>query len=322
MKAVVITEPGAPEVLQVEELDQPQVGDLDVLIAVRAAGVNRPDVFQRKGNYPAPAGVDPRIPGLEVAGVIVEKGRLVDNWNIGDPVCALVAGGGYASYVSVYQGHCLPIPPNLTFEEAAALPETVFTVWDNVFRRGKLRAGEHFLVHGGAGGIGSTAIQLGALFGAEVYTTISSTEKGLFCQSLGASKTIDYTREDFQQVLADRGVDVILDSIGGDYFEKNINLLNPDGRLVYINAMQGAKAELNLLKLMQKRIVLTGSTLRARDHQFKETLRDEIWTEVWPKIIAGDFKPRLFQMFPFYEAATAHQAMEDSALLGKIVLTF
>ncbi|CAM3735600.1 NAD(P)H-quinone oxidoreductase [Sphingobacterium prati] len=322
MKAVVISEPGAPEVLQVEELDQPQVGDLDVLIAVRAAGVNRPDVFQRKGNYPAPAGVDPRIPGLEVAGVIVEKGRLVDNWNIGDSVCALVAGGGYASYVSVYQGHCLPIPPNLTFEEAAALPETVFTVWDNVFRRGKLRSGEHFLVHGGAGGIGSTAIQLGALFGAEVYTTISSTEKGLFCQSLGASKTIDYTKEDFQQVLADRGVDVILDSIGGDYFEKNINLLNPDGRLVYINAMQGAKAELNLLKLMQKRIVLTGSTLRARDHQFKETLRNEIWTEVWPKIISGDFKPRLFQVFPFYEVAIAHQAMEDSALLGKIVLTF
>ncbi|WP_293946693.1 MULTISPECIES: NAD(P)H-quinone oxidoreductase [unclassified Sphingobacterium] len=322
MKAVVITEPGAPEVLQVEELDQPQVGDLDVLIAVRAAGVNRPDVFQRKGNYPAPAGVDPRIPGLEVAGVIVEKGRLVDNWNIGDPVCALVAGGGYASYVSVYQGHCLPIPPNLTFEEAAALPETVFTVWDNVFRRGKLRAGEHFLVHGGAGGIGSTAIQLGVLFGAEVYTTISSTEKGLFCQSLGASKTIDYTKEDFQQVLADLGVDVILDSIGGDYFEKNINLLNPDGRLVYINAMQGAKAELNLLKLMQKRIVLTGSTLRARDHQFKETLRNEIWTEVWPKIISDDFKPRLFQVFPFYEAAIAHQTMEDSALLGKIVLTF
>ena len=322
MKAVVISEPGAPEVLQVEELDQRQVGHLDVLIAVRAAGVNRPDVFQRKGNYPAPAGVDSRIPGLEVAGVIVEKGRLVDNWNIGDSVCALVAGGGYASYVSVYQGHCLPIPPNLTFEEAAALPETVFTVWDNVFRRGKLRSGEHFLVHGGAGGIGSTAIQLGALFGAEVYTTISSTEKGLFCQSLGASKTIDYTKEDFQQVLADRGVDVILDSIGGDYFEKNINLLNPDGRLVYINAMQGAKAELNLLKLMQKRIVLTGSTLRARDHQFKETLRNEIWTEVWPKIISGDFKPRLFQVFPFYEAAIAHQAMEDSALLGKIVLTF
>ncbi|WP_223583428.1 NAD(P)H-quinone oxidoreductase [Sphingobacterium sp. GVS05A] len=322
MKAVVISRPGDPEVLTVEELERPKIEDMEVLIAVRAAGVNRPDVFQRKGNYPAPPGVDPRIPGLEVAGVIVEKGSLVDSWNIGDSVCALVAGGGYASYVSVYQGHCLPIPGNLSFEEAAALPETVFTVWDNVFRRGKLQSGEHFLVHGGAGGIGSTAIQLGALFGAEVYTTVSSEEKGLFCQSLGASKVINYTTQDFQEVLAGLGVDVILDSIGGAYFEKNINLLNPDGRLVYINAMQGAKAEINLLKLMQKRILLTGSTLRARDHHFKETLRNEIWAEVWPKIISGDFKPRLFCVLPYHEAAKAHQLMEDSNLLGKIVLSF
>ncbi|WP_104383194.1 NAD(P)H-quinone oxidoreductase [Sphingobacterium sp. HMA12] len=322
MKAVVITQSGGPEVLHVEELEQPPMGDLDVLIAVKAAGVNRPDVFQRKGNYPAPAGVDPRIPGLEVAGVIVAKGPLVDRWNIGDPVCALVAGGGYANYVSVYEGHCLPIPPNLTFEAAAALPETVFTVWDNVFRRGKLQAGEHFLVHGGAGGIGSTAIQLGVLFGAEVYTTVSSEEKGLFCQSLGASKVINYKREDFQQVLADLRVDVILDSIGGAYFEKNIDLLNPDGHLVYINAMQGAKVELNLLKLMQKRITLTGSTLRARDRQFKEVLRNEILAKVWPKIVTGDFKPVLFRVLPFEEAPEAHRLMEDSTLLGKVVLTF
>jgi len=322
MKAVVITQSGGPEVLHVEELEQPPMGDLDVLIAVKAAGVNRPDVFQRKGNYPAPAGVDPRIPGLEVAGVIVAKGPLVDRWNIGDPVCALVAGGGYANYVSVYEGHCLPIPPNLTFEAAAALPETVFTVWDNVFRRGKLQAGEHFLVHGGAGGIGSTAIQLGVLFGAEVYTTVSSEEKGLFCQSLGASKVINYKREDFQQVLADLRVDVILDSIGGAYFEKNIDLLNPDGHLVYINVMQGAKVELNLLKLMQKRITLTGSTLRARDRQFKEVLRNEILAKVWPKIVTGDFKPVLFRVLPFEEAPEAHRLMEDSTLLGKVVLTF
>ena len=322
MKAIVISRPGGPEVLTVEELERPLVGDMDVLIAVRAAGVNRPDVFQRKGNYPAPAGVDPRIPGLEVAGVIVEKGALVDGWNIGDPVCALVAGGGYANYVSVYQGHCLPIPPSLTFEEAASLPETVFTVWDNVFRRGKLQAQEHFLVHGGAGGIGSTAIQLGALFGAEVYTTVSSEEKSLFCQSLGASKVINYKTEDFEQVLAGLGVDVILDSIGGAYFEKNSNLLNPDGRLVYINAMQGAKVELNLLKLMQKRITLTGSTLRARDHQFKEVLRNEILDKVWPKIVSGDFKPVLFRVLPFDEAPEAHRLMEDSTLLGKVVLTF
>ncbi|MFU1855408.1 NAD(P)H-quinone oxidoreductase [Sphingobacterium sp. NGMCC 1.201703] len=322
MKAVVISRAGGPEVLRVEELERPKIGDMDVLIEVRAAGVNRPDVFQRKGNYPAPAGVDPRIPGLEVAGVIVEKGPSAVDWNIGDRVCALIAGGGYASYVAVYQGQCLPIPNSISFEEAAALPETVFTVWDNVFRRGKLQRGERFLVHGGAGGIGSTAIQLGVLFGAEVYTTVSSEEKALFCRSLGASKVINYKTQDFQDILSDLGVDVILDSIGGAYFEKNINLLNPDGRLVYINAMEGAKAEINLLKLMQKRIILTGSTLRARDRQFKETLRNEIWDEVWPKIISGDFKPRLFRVLPYHEAAKAHQLMEDSNLLGKIVLSF
>lgn len=322
MKAVIITEPGGPETLVVQEVERPQIGNLEVLIEVKAAGVNRPDVFQRKGSYPAPAGVDPRIPGLEVAGVIVEKGSEVDGWNIGDAVCALVAGGGYASYVKVYQGHCLPIPAHLSFAEAAALPETVFTVWDNVFRRGKLQAGDHFLVHGGAGGIGSTAIQLAALFGAEVYTTVSSEEKGLFCQSLGASMVINYKREDFEKELASVGVDVILDSIGGAYFDKNINVLKPDGRLVYINAMQGAKVELNLLKLMQKRIVLTGSTLRSRELQFKQLLRDEIWAEVWPKIVAGDFKPELFRVLPFSEAPEAHRLMEDSSLLGKIVLSF
>lgn len=322
MKAVIITEPGGPETLVVQEVERPQIGNLEVLIEVKAAGVNRPDVFQRKGSYPAPAGIDPRIPGLEVAGVIVEKGSEVDGWNIGDAVCALVAGGGYASYVKVYQGHCLPIPAHLSFAEAAALPETVFTVWDNVFRRGKLQAGDHFLVHGGAGGIGSTAIQLAALFGAEVYTTASSEEKGLFCQSLGASMVINYKREDFEKELASVGVDVILDSIGGAYFDKNINVLKPDGRLVYINAMQGAKVELNLLKLMQKRIVLTGSTLRSRELQFKQLLRDEIWAEVWPKIVAGDFKPEVFRVLPFSEAPEAHRLMEDSTLLGKIVLSF
>ena len=322
MKAIVITEPGGPEELRVQEVNLPQIGELDVRIEVKAAGVNRPDVFQRKGNYPAPPGVDPRIPGLEVAGVIVEKGKDVTEWNIGDRVCALVAGGGYAAYVKVFNGHCLPIPDGLSFEEAASLPETVFTVWDNVFRRGQLKAGEHFLVHGGAGGIGSTAIQLGALFGAEVYTTISSAEKADFCQSLGAIKAINYKHQDFEDELKFLGVDVILDSIGGSYFEKNINILNPDGRLIYINAMDGAKVTLNLLKLMQKRIRLTGSTLRARDQEFKQVLRNEIWTNVWPKLTAGNFKPNLFQVLPFTDAPEAHRLMEDSSLLGKIVLRF
>jgi len=322
MKAVIITEPGGPEVLEVQHVEIPQIGGQEVLVEVKAAGVNRPDVFQRKGNYPAPAGVDPRIPGLEIAGTIVAKGKDVVDWHIGDRVCALVAGGGYASYVKVYQGHCLPIPDHLDFAAAASLPETVFTVWDNVFRRGKLQAGDHFLVHGGAGGIGSTAIQLGALFDAAVYTTVSSSEKAAFCESLGAIKAINYKTADFQEQLKSLGVDVILDSIGGSYFEKNIDLLNPDGRLVYINAMEGAKVELNLLKLMQKRIVLTGSTLRARDREFKQSLRDDIWSEVWPKLSAGDFKPTLYRVLPFAEAPEAHRLMEDSSLLGKIVLTF
>ena len=322
MKAVVITAPGGPEVLKVEEIDRPRAGDFEVLVEVKAAGVNRPDVFQRKGNYPAPAGVDPRVPGLEVAGVVVERGQYVEDWQLGDRVCALVAGGGYAQYVNVPQGHCLPIPVNLTFAEAASLPETVFTVWDNVFRRGKIQPGDHLLVHGGAGGIGSTAIQLGALFGAVVCTTVSSAEKALFCQGLGAERIINYTSQDFQNELADFGIDVILDSIGGDYFEKNLALLNDDGRLVYINAMQGAKVELNLLKLMQKRIVLTGSTLRSRDHEFKQTLRDAVWTHVWPKVSSGEFKPTLFRILPFEEAPEAHRLMENSDLLGKIVLSF
>ncbi|MNI32042.1 Phthiocerol synthesis polyketide synthase type I PpsC [compost metagenome] len=322
MKAVIITEPGGPEVLEVRDVEMPQIGELEVLVEVKAAGVNRPDVFQRKGNYPAPAGVDARIPGLEIAGIVVAKGKDVVDWAIGDRVCALVAGGGYASYAKVYQGHCLPIPDHLNFAEAASLPETVFTVWDNVFRRGKLQADDHFLVHGGAGGIGSTAIQLATLFGAVVYTTVSSSEKASFCKSLGASKTINYKTEDFLEALKPLGVDVILDSIGGSYFEKNINLLNPDGRLVYINAMESARVELNLLKLMQKRIVLTGSTLRARDREFKQVLRDDIWSQVWPKLSAGDFKPILYRVLPFAEAAEAHRLMEDSSLLGKIVLSF
>ncbi len=322
MKAVIITEPGGPEVLEVRDVEMPQIGELEVLVEVKAAGVNRPDVFQRKGNYPAPAGVDGRIPGLEIAGIVVAKGKDVVDWAIGDRVCALVAGGGYASYAKVYQGHCLPIPDHLGFAEAASLPETVFTVWDNVFRRGKLQADDHFLVHGGAGGIGSTAIQLATLFGAVVYTTVSSSEKASFCKSLGAVKTINYKTEDFLEVLKPLRVDVILDSIGGSYFEKNINLLNPDGRLVYINAMESARVELNLLKLMQKRIVLTGSTLRARDREFKQVLRDDIWSQVWPKLSVGDFKPTLYRVLPFAEAAEAHRLMEDSNLLGKIVLSF
>jgi len=322
MKAVIITAPGGPEVLQVSDAEMPQPGQYEVLVEVKAAGVNRPDVFQRKGSYPAPAGVDPRIPGLEIAGVVVAKGKDVTDWNVGDRVCALVGGGGYATYAKVYQGHCLPIPDHLDFAEAASLPETVFTVWDNVFRRGKLQTGEHFLVHGGAGGIGSTAIQLASLFGAEVYSTVSSPQKATFCESLGAVKTINYKTEDFEQQLKAVGVDVILDSIGGSYFEKNIRLLNPDGRLVYINAMENAKVELNLLQLMQKRILLTGSTLRSRDREFKQILRDEIWSQVWSKLNTGHFKPTIYQVLPFAEAPEAHRLMEDSSVLGKIVLSF
>ena len=320
MRAVTIHGFGGPEVLGIETVPVPHIGDSQILIKVQAAGVNRPDIFQRKGNYPAPKGVPTDIPGLEVAGYVSEIGKDVHSFQIGDRVMALVAGGGYAEYVAVDEGCCLPIPIALSFEAAASLPENIYTVWHNVFERGQLSAGEKFLVHGGAGGIGYTAIQLAKLSGAEVFTTVGTDEKADFVQALGADHVVQYHRSDFEEVWQDYKMDVILDSIGGVYFDKNFRLLQEDGRLVYINAVDGAQVSLNLLKLMQKRIVLTGSTLRARDIAFKRHLTKAIHERVWPLLADGRFRIKVDRVFDLAEAAEAHQYMESNQHLGKVVL--
>ncbi|WDF70809.1 NAD(P)H-quinone oxidoreductase [Sphingobacterium oryzagri] len=320
MKAIVITEAGGPEVLKLMNRPDAVCTDEEVLIEVKAAGVNRPDVFQRKGNYPAPKGVVPDIPGLEVAGQIVAVGAAVSRWQIGDEVCALVAGGGYATLVSAHADLCLPVPNGITYAEAAILPETIYTVWDNVFRRGALKHGEHLLVHGGTGGIGSTAIQLAKACGARVSTTAGSAEKCLFCKELGADIAINYKEEDFAERLKGEGVNVILDSIGGSYFEKNIDILTADGRLVYINAMQGKQVSLDIVSMMQKRLQITGSTLRSREVAFKAQLTREIQEFIWP-LIGDTFKPQLYKKIPLADAAESHRLMENGDLLGKLVLT-
>lgn len=321
MKAIVITAPGGPEVLQLKEVPNPEIALDEILIQVAAAGINRPDVFQRKGNYPAPAGVPADIPGLEVAGVVAAIGPNVTMWQVGDRVCALVAGGGYAELVKVREGQCLPIPEKITFVQAASLPETVFTVWSNVFWRGGLLSGEKFLVHGGSSGIGVAAIQLAKLFGAQVFTTVGSDAKGEFCLQLGADKYINYKQDDFGEILSNEKIDVILDMIGGDYFAKNIQILQAEGRLVYINAMQGNKVELNIGKIMQKRLTVTGSTLRAREYAFKKSLALDITQKVWPLLATGQFKPIVYKTFPLADAAAAHTMLESSEHIGKIILT-
>lgn len=322
MKVAVISEFGRPEVLKIEKRNIPELKTDHVLIEVYAAGVNRSDIFQRKGNYHAPAGAVQDIPGLEIAGKIVAVGRGVDASRIGDKVMALLSGGGYAEYAAVHIGSCILIPSNLSFIEAASLPETVFTVWHNVFQRGKLKNGDRLLVHGGSGGIGTTAIQLGYLFGAKVYTTVGSEEKGAFSKELGAFDFVNYHNIAYEKAWSNEKINIILDSIGGDYFAKNFDLLESEGTLVYINAMKGAKVEMNLLKLMQKRIYLTGSTLRARDENFKADLAREIERNVIPLLEDGKFKTNIYAVFSLEEVAKAHQLMEDGYFMGKIVLDF
>jgi len=319
MKAIVISAFGGPEVLRLEDRPLPEPVAGEVLIRVKAAGVNRPDIIQRKGRYAAPAGTVQDIPGLEVAGVVEACGNGVQRWQRGDAVCALVAGGGYADYVTVDAAHCLPVPQGWTFEEAASLPETVFTVWHNVFQRGALKAGEHFLVHGGSSGIGITAIQLAHAFGATVLATAGSAAKCAACTGLGADRCIDYTQEDFGVVLKDTGVDVILDMIGGDYTERNLRLLRPDGRLVFINAMKG-NAPMNVMDIMQKRLTVTGSTLRSRDSRFKAALAYAVEENVWPVIERKAFRPVIYKTFALADAREAHALMESSSHIGKIVL--
>jgi NADPH2:quinone reductase len=320
MKAVIITTPGLPKVLAIQEREDPIPAAGEVLIRVHAAGVNRPDIAQRQGNYPAPPGVSTEIPGLEVAGVIEACGPSVKRWKRGDRVCALLSGGGYAELVKVVEGQCLPIPDAMDFSDAAGLPETVFTVWHNVFQRGKLMAGETLLIHGGSSGIGITAIQLAKAFGARVVVTVGSDEKGVACLALGADRYINYKTQDFEAALVGYGINVILDMIGGSYFEKNINLLEADGRLVFINAMDGNIVLLDIRKIMQKRITISGSTLRARDSGFKIALAEEVEKYVWPVISAGNFKSVIHKSFPFSLAAEAHDLMESSEHIGKIIL--
>ncbi|KFF00591.1 zinc-binding dehydrogenase [Chryseobacterium formosense] len=320
MKAIVITKYGAPEVLKLQDYPTPEISGDEVLIEVKAAGINRPDVFQREGNYPAPEGVVADIPGLEVAGTIVKCGPDVVDFTVGERVCALLAGGGYAEYVAVREGQCLPIPGDLSFAEAASLPETVFTVWSNVFQRGKLKAGEAFLIHGGNSGIGITGIQIAHALGSQVIVTVGSDEKGQNCLELGADSYINYKTQNFETELQNEGVDVILDMIGGDYLAKNINILKPEGRLVHINAVSGSRVDLDIWKVMTKRLTVTGSTLRSREYEFKKQLAKEIQKNVWPLIESKKFKPVIFKTFPFSEAAEAHRLLEDGSHTGKIIL--
>lgn len=320
MHAIVITKAGGPEVLQLEERPKPQLQSNEVLIQVRAAGVNRPDIAQRKGVYPPPPGAPVDIPGLEIAGIVEECGSDVKRWKKGDTVCALVAGGGYAEYATATEGQCLPVPASMSFEEACSLPETVFTVWHNVFQRGRLQKGENFLVHGGSSGIGITAIQLARTFGARVFATAGSDEKCAACTQLGADICVNYKTQDFEEVLKREGVDVILDMIGGDYIAKNIRLLKEEGRLVFINAMKGDSSEFKVHDIMRRRLTITGSTLRNRDINFKSALAAEIEKYVWPIIQQGKFKPVIYRKFPLAEASNAHTLMESSEHIGKIIL--
>jgi len=320
MKAVVITKYGGPEVLNLQEYPTPEISGDEVLIEVKTAGINRPDVFQREGKYPAPEGVPADILGLEVAGIIVECGPEVVSFNVGDRVCALLAGGGYAEYASVREGQCLPIPADLSFAEAASLPETIFTVWSNVFQRGHLQPGETLLIHGGNSGIGITGIQIAQALGSKVIVTVGSDEKGRKCLELGADSYINYKTQNFETELENEGVDVILDMIGGDYLSKNINILKPEGRLVHINAVSGSRVDLDIRKVMTKRLTITGSTLRSREYQFKKQLAKEIKSKVWPLIESKKFRPVIYKTFPFSEAAEAHRLLEDGSHTGKIVL--
>jgi NADPH:quinone reductase len=321
MKAVAISQPGSPDVLKLLERPAPVAGPGQVLIRVHAAGLNRADVLQRQGGYPAPASVSPDIPGLEVAGVIAGCGPGVRRWKSGDRVCALLAGGGYAENVVVAEGHCLPLPPSLSFPEGAALPEALFTVWHNVFQRGRLQAGEHFLVHGGTSGIGMAALQLAHAFGAKAWATAGSDEKCRACEAAGAERGINYTTQDFAAELGPIGMDVILDMIGGEYVAKNLQLLRPDGRLVFINAMKGGRVEVKPNDLMVRRLTITGSTLRSRDDGFKSALAADVERHVWPLVATAKVRPNVFAVFPLQDAPEAHRLLESSRHIGKIVLT-
>ncbi|WP_164661701.1 NAD(P)H-quinone oxidoreductase [Tropicibacter sp. Alg240-R139] len=320
MRAVEITKPGGPEVLQLTDRPMPTPGHGQVVLKVAYAGVNRPDALQRAGAYDPPPGASD-LPGLECSGEVVALGDGVDSLSIGDQVCALLPGGGYAEYVATPAAHCLPVPAGMGMKEAACLPETFFTVWSNVFTRGGLKAGERFLVHGGSSGIGTTAIQLAKAFGARVFATAGSDEKCQACLDLGAEKAINYRDEDFVKVMrAEGGADLILDMVGGDYIPRNVKCLAEDGRLVQIAFLQGPVVELNFALMMVKRLTLTGSTLRPQSDLAKARIAQDLREAVWPLLDAGAVAPVMDSEFDFAQAADAHARMESSGHIGKIVM--
>ncbi|MDF1803746.1 NAD(P)H-quinone oxidoreductase [Thalassovita sp.] len=320
MRAVEITEPGAPDVLKLCERPVPQPLPGQVVIKVAYAGVNRPDALQRAGAYaPPPTASD--LPGLEASGHISAVGEGVSGWSVGDPVCALLPGGGYAEYVATPAAHCLPVPKDMGMKEAACLPETYFTVWSNVFQRGALKAGERFLIHGGSSGIGTTAIQLAREFGARVFVTVGSQDKAAACAALGAERTIIYNDEDFVDVLrGEGGANLILDMVGGLYIPRNIRALADDGRLVQIAFLQGPKVELNFAQIMTRRLTVTGSTLRPQSDLAKAKIAESLLAQVWPLLDTGKIAPVMDSEFDLADAAKAHARMESSGHIGKIVL--
>ena len=321
MTAIAITSPGGPEVLRPVELPVPVPRPGEILVRVKAAGVNRPDVLQRQGAYPPPPGA-PETPGLEIAGEVAALGEGARRYEVGDRVCALVPGGGYAEYAVVHEDNALPVPPGLSFTEAAAIPETLFTVWTNVFDRGRLKEGETLLVHGGSSGIGTTAIMLGKAFGAVVAVTAGTEEKCSACRALGADLAINYRAADFAAVLAEKGIrpDVILDMVGGEYVAKNLKVAAMHGRIVMIAFQKGSRFEADWMPIMLKRLTFTGSTLRPRSVAEKAEIARALERQVWPLFGAEQLKPIIFRTFPLAEAAAAHALMESSEHIGKIVL--
>lgn len=323
MRAIEITQYGKPEVLRLCERPIPVPAAGEVLIRVRAAGVNRPDILQRMGHYPVPAGASD-LPGLEVAGEIVGGDVSGSDFVVGDLVCALVQGGGYAEFCVAPVVQCSPVPKGLSLIEAASLPETFFTVWSNVFDRGRLSAGETLLVHGGASGIGVAAIQIATALGAKVIATVGSDEKCRAIEKLGAVRAINYRTEDFHEIVraetAGRGVDVILDMVAGKYLSRNIDSLADDGRLVVIALLGGAKAELDMSQMLRRRLLVTGSTLRPRQVEFKAEIASALRSKVWPLLESGVVKPVIYQVFPLLKASEAHEVMEASLHIGKLVL--
>lgn len=323
MKIVDVPKPGGPEALVVAQRPIPAPEATEVLIKIAAAGLNRADILQRKGHYPSPPGA-PTYPGLEAAGVVAAVGSAVIDFKVGDKVCALLQGGGYAEYCTADEGQVLPVPGSLSMVEAASLPEAYFTVWSNVFGFGRLQPGETLLVHGGSSGIGVAAIQLARALGHDVFTTAGSDEKCRFCEQLGARRAINYRTEDFVAVIAQetgrKGVNVILDMVGGSYLAKNLQCLATEGRLVSIATQGGLVGELDVLRVMQRRLVVTGSTLRAREVAFKKAIKQQLLERVWPLLASGQIKPIVDKVFPLEQASGAHAYMDSGEHRGKIIL--